>query len=102
MLVKFESFLAVLLCVCAVSSAGEHVVETIAGLDITCGDYKVRITVKRTLFDDRRIPFKSEYVRLGANSAQQDSCRPKQPESGAEMVINVGLQECGTKSIVSK
>lgn len=96
------SFLVVLLRVRDVSLSQESAVETQenVGLEIKCGEVKVRLTVKRLVFDERRIPFKPEYLRLGVNSTQQDSCGPKEPTSDSEMVINVGLQECGTKSSV--
>ncbi|XP_044196797.1 zona pellucida sperm-binding protein 3-like [Thunnus albacares] len=98
----YASVLVVLLCVCGVSLARENAVETQqnVGLTIKCGEVKVRLTIKRLLFDERRIPFKPEYLRLGTNSTQQDACGPKQPTSESEMVISVGLQECGTKSSV--
>lgn len=96
--VKFTSFvslLVVLLPVCGVSFAEESL-----GLEIKCGEVEVRLTVKRQFFEERRIPFKPEYLRLGTNSTQQRSCGPKGPMSGSEMVISAGLRECGTESSV--
>ncbi|CAK6975301.1 zona pellucida sperm-binding protein 3-like [Scomber scombrus] len=95
-------FLIVLMRECGVSLAQRRTAETQvnAGLEIKCGEVKVRLTVKRLLFEGRGIPFKPENIRLGANSTQQESCGPKEPTSESEMVISVGLQECGTKSIV--
>ncbi|XP_071398067.1 zona pellucida sperm-binding protein 3-like [Centroberyx affinis] len=62
----------------------------------------MRISVKREFFEERRIPFTHEYLRLGENSTQQGSCRPvsEGPVSASEMVIYAGLQECGTESRV--
>nr|XP_046236622.1 zona pellucida sperm-binding protein 3-like [Scatophagus argus] len=85
----------VLLYVSGVSSA-----EKSAGLEIKCGEVNVRITVKRQFFEERRIPFKPEHVRLGANSTQQRSCVPQGPTTEREMVISAGLQDCGTESSV--
>lgn len=96
------SFFVVLLSVCGVSFAGNSDVgaRESTGLEIKCEEVKVRITAKRPFFEERRIPFKPEYLRLGAKSTQQGSCRPEGPVSESEMVISAGLQECGTESSV--
>ncbi|KAI3375812.1 hypothetical protein L3Q82_004095 [Scortum barcoo] len=70
------------------------------GLEIKCGEVALTITAGRQFFEDRRVPFRPEYLRLGANSAQQSSCRPVESES--EMVISAGLQACGTESSVQE
>uniref|UniRef100_A0A3Q1FAK5 Zona pellucida sperm-binding protein 3 n=2 Tax=Acanthochromis polyacanthus TaxID=80966 RepID=A0A3Q1FAK5_9TELE len=75
-------------------------VETRESLDIQCGEVKMRITVKRQFFQDRGVPFKPEYLRLGGNLTRKESCGPKGPLSDGEMVISAGLQECGTESHV--
>ncbi|XP_044038742.1 zona pellucida sperm-binding protein 3-like [Siniperca chuatsi] len=100
---RLVSLFLVWLSVCGVSSAEKGDVETQESvrLEVKCGEVKVRITVKREFFEERRIPFKPEYLRLGANSTQQrSSCGPKGPMSESEMVISAGLQECGTESSV--
>lgn len=92
------SILVALLSPCWCSSGGTR--ESV-GLGIQCGEVEVRINAKRRFFEDRRVPFKPEHLRLGANSAeQQDSCEPRNPVSESEMVISAGLQECGTESSV--
>ncbi|TMS01846.1 Zona pellucida sperm-binding protein 3 [Larimichthys crocea] len=91
----FASLFAFLLYVCGISFA-----EKTVGLEIKCGEAKVRVTVKRHFFEERLIPFKPEYLRLGANSTRQRSCGPNGPMSQTEMVISAGLQECGTESSV--
>lgn len=95
-------FLLLFLSVFGVSSAGKSDVgaRESTGLEIKCEEVKVRITVKRQFFEERRIPFKPEYLRLGANSTLHRSCRPKGPVSEPEMVISAGLHECGTESSV--
>uniref|UniRef100_A0A3Q1K3N8 Zona pellucida sperm-binding protein 3 n=2 Tax=Anabas testudineus TaxID=64144 RepID=A0A3Q1K3N8_ANATE len=85
------------LCFAANPNAGTR--EPV-GLDIKCGEVGVRITAKRQFFEDRRVPFKPQYLRLGAKSAPQSSCEPEKPVSGSEMFISAGLQECGTESHV--
>uniref|UniRef100_A0A3Q3JGT7 Zona pellucida sperm-binding protein 3 n=1 Tax=Monopterus albus TaxID=43700 RepID=A0A3Q3JGT7_MONAL len=70
------------------------------GIEIKCEEVKMRVTVKRSFFEERRIPFKPDHLRLGTNSAQQSSCKPKAPVSESEMFISAGLQECGTESSV--
>ncbi|XP_061566166.1 zona pellucida sperm-binding protein 3-like [Cololabis saira] len=73
----------------------------IDGLEIQCGEIKVRITVMRQFFQDRRVPFKPEFLRLGVNSTQMSSCGPERSiTSENEMVISAGLQDCGTESRV--
>lgn len=72
------------------------------GLELKCGEVKVRVTAKRQFFEDRHIPFKPEHLRLGANSARQSSCEPKKAASGSEMLISAGLRECGAESYVRK
>ncbi len=96
------SLFVVLLSVCGVSFAGKSDAGALesTGLQIKCEEVEVRITAKRRFFEERRVPFKPEYLRLGADSAQQSSCRPKGPVSESEMVISAGLQECGTESSV--
>ncbi|XP_028285545.1 zona pellucida sperm-binding protein 3-like [Parambassis ranga] len=70
-------------------------------LEIHCGEVKVRITVKRQFFRERGIPFKPEYLRLGANRTRRSSsCSPKGPTTGSELVISTGLRQCGTESRV--
>lgn len=96
---KFASLLVVLLSVCGLLSAETVRVGTreSVGLEIDCREVEVRITVKRQFFEERRIPFRPEYLRLGT---QQRPCGPKGPMSDSEMVISAGLQECGTESSV--
>ncbi|XP_034532772.1 zona pellucida sperm-binding protein 3-like isoform X2 [Notolabrus celidotus] len=67
-----------------------------AGLVVRCGEVNVMISVKRQFFEDRRIPFRPEFLRLGATKTQQRSCEPTVSEH--EMVISAGLQDCGTKA----
>ncbi|XP_040887761.1 zona pellucida sperm-binding protein 3-like [Toxotes jaculatrix] len=83
---------------CRISSA-EKTQENV-GLEIKCEEVTVRITVKRQFFEEKRIPFKPEHLRLGARSTQERSCGPKEQIPGREMVISAGLQECGTESSV--
>ncbi|XP_023130607.2 zona pellucida sperm-binding protein 3-like isoform X3 [Amphiprion ocellaris] len=85
---------------CGASFAENNDVETRESLDIQCGEVKMRITVKRQFFQDRGVPFKPEYLRLGGNLTRKESCGPKGPLSDGEMVISAGLQECGTESSV--
>lgn len=98
-------YLVFFIVMCRVSVEGQTLVKTRgkAGLEVKCGEVGVRITVKRAFFEERRIPFKPEYLRLGPNSTQHGSCKPapRGPESGSDMVIYAGLRECGTKSSVS-
>ncbi|XP_039997173.1 zona pellucida sperm-binding protein 3-like isoform X2 [Xiphias gladius] len=70
------------------------------GLEMQCGEAKARITVTRRFFEERRIPFRPEHLRLGANSAQEVSCGPGGHMSDRAMVISAGLQECGAESSV--
>uniref|UniRef100_A0A3B4YVP9 Zona pellucida sperm-binding protein 3 n=1 Tax=Stegastes partitus TaxID=144197 RepID=A0A3B4YVP9_9TELE len=88
------------LSLCCVSFAKDNDVGTREGLEIQCGEVKMRITVKRQFFQERGVPFKPEYLRLGGNVTQKDSCGPKGPMSDGEMVISAGLQDCGTESKV--
>ncbi|XP_076580366.1 zona pellucida sperm-binding protein 3-like [Chaetodon auriga] len=92
---QFVSLFVFLLSVCGVSFADKSL-----GLEIKCGEVEMRLTVKRQFFEDRRVPFKAEYLRLGTNSSQQGSCGPKRPTPESEMVISAGLKECGTESSV--
>ncbi|KAM4537294.1 zona pellucida sperm-binding protein 3-like isoform 2-T2 [Odontesthes bonariensis] len=69
------------------------------GLDIQCGENKMRITVERQFFHERRIPFKPEFLQLGVNSTQTTSCRPERPSEN-ELVISAGLRDCGTEASV--
>ncbi|XP_041842366.1 zona pellucida sperm-binding protein 3-like [Melanotaenia boesemani] len=102
--VKYSEFIkisAILLCFCGVvlaekSTEGNRESD---GLEIECEEIKVRITVKRTFFQERRIPFKPEFLRLGVSSMQTSSCGP-QRTSDTVMVITAGLQDCGTESSV--
>ncbi|CAG5929386.1 unnamed protein product, partial [Menidia menidia] len=64
-------------------------------LQIQCGEIKLTIIVSRQFFHERRIPFKSELLRLGVNSTQTTSCSPKRLSENA-MAITAGLRECGT------
>ncbi|XP_054457625.1 zona pellucida sperm-binding protein 3-like isoform X2 [Anoplopoma fimbria] len=70
------------------------------GLEMKCGEVEVTITVKRQFFEEKRVPFKPENLRLGSNSTQQRSCEAKGPVSDSDMVVSAGLQECGTESSV--
>ncbi|XP_049923110.1 zona pellucida sperm-binding protein 3-like isoform X2 [Epinephelus moara] len=99
---QFVSLLVVLLSTWDVLFAGNSVVKTreSVGLEIKCEEAEVRIAVKREFFEEKRIPFKPEYLRLGANSTQQRSCGAKGPVSDSEMVISAGLQDCGTEARV--
>ncbi len=92
---RFVFLLVVLLAMCSVSCA-----EKSLKLQLKCEEVQIRITAKRQLFEEKRVPFKPEYLRLGMNSTQQRSCRPEEPMSESEMVISAGLQDCGTKSSV--
>ncbi|XP_070711339.1 zona pellucida sperm-binding protein 3-like [Pempheris klunzingeri] len=97
----FVSLFAVLLCVSGVSLAEQSDVGTRRGLEIKCGEVKMTITVKRQFLEERRVPFKPEYLRLGAKATQQQrSCAPEGPVSGSEVVLSAGLQQCGTESSV--
>ncbi|XP_031144298.1 zona pellucida sperm-binding protein 3-like [Sander lucioperca] len=103
-LVKYTIFVllfVLLLSVCVSfaekSDAGTR--ESV-GLEIKCGEVEVRITVKSQFFKKKRIPFKPENLRLGANSTPQRSCEAKGPVSDTDMVISAGLHECGTESSV--
>lgn len=93
-----------LLSVCGVSFAEKSDAELVtlqsAGLEITCGEVEVTITVKRHFFEEKRVPFKPENLRLGANSTQQRSCEATGPVSDSHMVLSAGLRECGTESSV--
>ncbi|KAM8747531.1 zona pellucida sperm-binding protein 3-like isoform 1-T2 [Acanthopagrus schlegelii] len=89
----FGSVLALLLAVRGVSFAEKS-------LEIKCDEANLRIVARRKFFGERSIPFRPEHLRLGANSTQQRTCRPKRPISAPEMVISAGLQECGTQSSV--
>ncbi|CAJ1086704.1 zona pellucida sperm-binding protein 3-like [Xyrichtys novacula] len=71
------------------------------GLEVKCGEVNMVLIVKWLLFDQMRIPFQPEYLRLGLNTTKQRSCEPTAPMSGTEMIISAGLQECGTQSSVS-
>ncbi|XP_051800039.1 zona pellucida sperm-binding protein 3-like [Acanthochromis polyacanthus] len=93
-------FSIIFLSFSGVSFAEIKDVETRESLDIQCGEVKMRITVKRQFFQDRGVPFKPEYLRLGGNLTRKESCGPKGPLSDGEMVISAGLQECGTESHV--
>ncbi|XP_035531754.1 zona pellucida sperm-binding protein 3-like isoform X2 [Morone saxatilis] len=93
--IRVVSSLLVLLSVRGFSFA-----EKSLGLEIKCGEVRVRITVKRQFFEENRIPFRPEYLRLGPNSTQQRSCGPETPMSQSEMVLSAGLQECGSESRV--
>ncbi|XP_033465567.1 zona pellucida sperm-binding protein 3-like [Epinephelus lanceolatus] len=99
---QFVSLLVVLLSTWDVFFAGKSVVKTrkSVGLEIKCEEAEVRIAVKREFFEEKRVPFKPEYLRLGANSTQQRSCGAKGPLSDSEMVISAGLQDCGTEARV--
>ncbi|XP_042368164.1 zona pellucida sperm-binding protein 3-like [Plectropomus leopardus] len=90
----------VLLSVCGVFVAGKSDVDTQERVDIKCEEVEVRITVKREFFEERRVPFKPEYLGLGASSSRQRSCGVKRTVSGSEMVLSAGLQDCGTESRV--
>uniref|UniRef100_A0A8C2ZAV6 Zona pellucida sperm-binding protein 3 n=1 Tax=Cyclopterus lumpus TaxID=8103 RepID=A0A8C2ZAV6_CYCLU len=70
------------------------------GPEVQCGEVEVTITVKRQFFEEKRVPFKPENLRLGANSMQQRSCEAKGPVSDSHMVLSAGLRECGTESSV--
>uniref|UniRef100_UPI0037E704E4 zona pellucida sperm-binding protein 3-like n=1 Tax=Semicossyphus pulcher TaxID=241346 RepID=UPI0037E704E4 len=87
---------------CGVSNVEESDVSTRekVGLEVKCGEVKMRITVKRQFFTDRHIPYEPEYLRLGANATRLSSCGPKTPKSASEMVISARLQDCGTESSV--
>ncbi|KAM4612377.1 zona pellucida sperm-binding protein 3-like [Polymixia lowei] len=56
----------------------------------------MRITVKREFFEERRVPFAPEYLRLGDNRTR--GCGPVSEGHTSEMFIYTGLQECGTES----
>uniref|UniRef100_A0A3Q4GGF5 ZP domain-containing protein n=1 Tax=Neolamprologus brichardi TaxID=32507 RepID=A0A3Q4GGF5_NEOBR len=71
----------------------------IATLQMQCGENKVRIAEKHQFSQDRRIPFSPQCFQLGENLSQE-TCRPKEAVSEAEMVISAGLRECGTESSV--
>ncbi|KAM3857825.1 zona pellucida sperm-binding protein 3-like [Diretmus argenteus] len=58
----------------------------------------MRITVTRRFFDERRVPFTQEFLRLGDTGP--GSCRPESGGPDSEMIISAGLQECGTQSSV--
>ncbi|TDG99805.1 hypothetical protein EPR50_G00198830 [Perca flavescens] len=97
----FVSLFVLLLSVCvSLAEKGDAGTRESVGLEIKCGEVEVRITVKSQFFKKKRIPFKPENLRLGANSAQQRSCEAKGPVSGSDMVISAGLHECGTESSV--
>ncbi|KAF7229812.1 zona pellucida sperm-binding protein 3 isoform X1 [Nothobranchius furzeri] len=70
------------------------------GVHVQCGESRVRITVKRQFFKERRIPFKPEFIRLGFDSMRKSSCGPERPVSQIEMVISTRLQDCGFESRV--
>uniref|UniRef100_A0A3Q3L9S7 Zona pellucida sperm-binding protein 3 n=1 Tax=Mastacembelus armatus TaxID=205130 RepID=A0A3Q3L9S7_9TELE len=101
-LVKYTESLSVfifLLSVCACSADDSHVgFEESTGLELKCGEVEMSVTAKRRFFEDRHIPFRSEYLQLGAD--QQSSCKPRGPVSGAKMRVSAGLRECGTESRV--
>ncbi|XP_068164095.1 zona pellucida sperm-binding protein 3-like [Antennarius striatus] len=58
------------------------------------------VRIKRQFFEERRIPFEAERVRLGRHSTQQRSCGPQGSMSPSEMIISAGLKQCGTESSV--
>ncbi|XP_031707362.1 zona pellucida sperm-binding protein 3-like [Anarrhichthys ocellatus] len=101
---QLVSSFIVLLSVCGVFFAKKSDVELgtreSVGLEIKCGEVEVTITVKRRFFEEKRVPFKPENLRLGANLTQQRSCEAKGPLSDSDVVISAGLQECGTESSV--
>lgn len=71
------------------------------GLEIQCGEVDVKITAKRQFFEERRVPFTPEHLRLGAKSTLDKSCEPNgQMSDRGSMVISAGLRECGTESSV--
>ncbi|KAG7240085.1 hypothetical protein INR49_027939 [Caranx melampygus] len=71
------------------------------GLEIRCGEVDVKITATRQFFEERRVPFTPEHLRLGAKSTRARSCEPNAQMSDREtMVISAGLRECGTESSV--
>uniref|UniRef100_A0A3P9PL50 Zona pellucida sperm-binding protein 3 n=1 Tax=Poecilia reticulata TaxID=8081 RepID=A0A3P9PL50_POERE len=80
---------SVVLSLCGVSLTDKRPLLTRRedGLDIQCGETRVRITVKRKFFKVRQVPFKAEFLRLGVNSVSE-----------SEMVISARLQDCGTES----
>ncbi|XP_041634750.1 zona pellucida sperm-binding protein 3-like [Cheilinus undulatus] len=69
-------------------------------LKVKCGEVEMTITVNRLFFEERNVPFKPEYLRLGANSSKLNFCGPEAQMSESEMVITAGLQECGAQSSV--
>ncbi|MEQ2272280.1 hypothetical protein XENORESO_018003 [Xenotaenia resolanae] len=101
-MVTLLRFSVVLFSLCGVSSTVKRPLPTRRsdGLEIQCGETKVRITVKRQFFKERHVPFKAEFLRLGVNSAQKSSCGPERKVSETEMVISARLQDCGTESRV--
>ncbi|XP_076021362.1 zona pellucida sperm-binding protein 3-like [Genypterus blacodes] len=72
------------------------------GLEVKCGEAGVRITVNRAFVEERRVPFKPEYLHLGPNPTQHGACRPasRGSGSGSDMVIYAGLGACGAKSSI--
>ncbi|KAJ4949450.1 hypothetical protein JOQ06_020965 [Pogonophryne albipinna] len=69
------------------------------GIEIKCGEVEVTVIVKRLFFEKKRVPFKPEHLRLGANSTQK-RCGAKGPAADSDMVISAGLKDCGTESRV--
>ncbi|KAG7497543.1 hypothetical protein JOB18_039558 [Solea senegalensis] len=87
------------LYLCSASLSGKTLERT--GLEIKCGEVQIKITVKRRFFDERRIPFRREYLQLGANSTREPWCGPSEQMSDRDaLVISAGLQDCGTVSSV--
>ncbi|XP_029310916.1 zona pellucida sperm-binding protein 3-like [Cottoperca gobio] len=99
---RLVSLLMILLYMCGVYLADKSDVGTrkSVGFEIKCGEVEMRITVKRQFFEEKRISFKPENLRLGANSTKQRCRGAKGPASDSDMVISAGLQECGTESSV--
>ncbi|XP_029932872.1 zona pellucida sperm-binding protein 3-like [Myripristis murdjan] len=97
-------YLMMSLFVHGVPFAEESIVQTRGekSLELECGEVQMRITAKREFFDDRRVPFSPEFLQVGENTVQQSSCRAASEGATpvSEMVISVGLQECGTESRV--
>lgn len=102
-LVKHSGFVTIF--VVSISLCGASVAENSdvgtrknLGLEINCGEAKVLITAKKKFFEERNVPFRPEFLRLGANAA---SCGPT-AASQARMLISAGLRECGAESHVRK
>lgn len=100
-------YLVLILNIMLCSSVKKHILVKTrgkVGLEVTCEEAGVSVTVKRALMEERRVPFKPESLHLGPNPTQHGACRPvpRGPGSDGDMVLYAGLRECGAKSSVSK